>query len=167
MLGVFDDEEELVHATEELVSAKIEIFDIYTPFPVHGLDDLLNIKRSRLPIITFIAGVIGLVVSIGFQVWTSAFSWPINVGGKPMFSIPAFVPVSFEVTVLFGALITVGFFFLRSCLYPSKVAVLFHPRQTDDKFILALECSGAKFDEEKLGEKLRVLGASEVDISYK
>lgn len=139
LVAVFDDEHELIAASHKLKEANVQILDFYTPFPVHGLDELLDIKRSRLPMVTFVGGGIGLTLAMVFQVWTSAFDWPINVGGKPMLSIPAFAPVAFEIMVLIGALSTVAAFFFIAKLYPSKETLPLHERQLDDKFLAVIE----------------------------
>ena len=104
LIGIFDDEEVLVKGATTLVRKGYSIYDIYTPFPVHGLDDLLGIKRSRLPYVTFVMGAVGLIFSLIAQSYISSAVWPINVGGKPFISIPAFIPITFEITVLFVTL---------------------------------------------------------------
>ena len=114
LLGVFEDEHKMIHASEKLFAKGVEIFDFYTPFPVHGLDDLLKIKRTRLPFITFIGGALGLSIALSFQYWVSVVHWQINVGGKAFNSLAAFIPVAFEFTVLFGAFITVFTFLFKS-----------------------------------------------------
>ena len=164
IVGVFDDEEKLVAAATILKESGVKIHDIYTPFPVHGLDELLDISRSRLPQVTFAAGLFGLIVSIGFQVWTSAFVWPINVGGKPMLSIPAFVPVTFEIMILLGALTTVAAFFFKAKLFPSKDVELVNLRQTDDKFVLVLINDSLSVDQKKIGVTLMAYGAFDVIV---
>ena len=148
LLGCFEDEEHLVNASKELREKKIPIFDVYTPFPVHGLDDLLEIKRSRLPIICFFAALVGLGVAFWFQIWTSKVSWPLNVGGKPFNSFTAFIPVAFEITILFGALVTVAAFFFRSRLFPGKDVDLPDIRVTEDTFVLAVELESSAIDPE-------------------
>lgn len=140
VVAIFENEHDLINASKEIKNRNIKIQDFYTPFPVHGLDQLLDIKRTRLPIVTFIAATIGLTLAMVFQVWTSAVDWPINVGGKPMLSIPAFAPIAFEIMVLLGALTTVAAFFYRSNLFPSKVEEgIFDLRQLDDKFVAVYE----------------------------
>jgi hypothetical protein len=164
IVGLFDDEEMLVSAAVILKNEGIKIYDIYTPFPVHGLDEVLDITRSRLAFITFGAGAFGLILSITFQVWTSAFDWPINVGGKPMLSIPAFIPVTFELTVLFGALATVAAFLFRSNLFPSKEAKIFELKQTDDKFLIVLDSKSTKEKFENISLLLKKNGATNVRL---
>ena len=120
--GLYGDDDDLMHGVKAFRDKGIEIAEVYTPFPVHGLDEILEISRSRLPQVTFIAGGCGLLLAILFQVWTSAFDWPIDVGGKPMLSIPAFVPITFELMILFGALTTVAAFLFVSNLFPLRTA---------------------------------------------
>lgn len=156
LIACFDDEEKMTHAAKKLKDKNFKIVDFYTPFPVHGLDDLLDIKRSRLPYVTFIAAGIGLSLALLFQSWTSAVDWPINVGGKPMLSIPAFIPITFELMVLFGALSTVAAFFYVSKKYPSKKPVSLSKRQLDDIFVIQMEIS------EKISEALKILNENGV-----
>lgn len=139
ILATFDDEHDLVEVSHDLVKSQVSIEDFYTPFPVHGLDEFLGITRSRLAIVTFVGASIGLIFAMLFQIWTSAVDWPINVGGKPMLSIPAFVPIAFELMVLIGALSTVAAFFYVAKLYPTKTPKLLHPRQLDDKFLILVK----------------------------
>lgn len=164
ILGLFTDEDKLVHAAQILKEKGIEIYDIFTPFPLHGLDDVLGIKRSKLPWVTFGAGLAGLILAMWFEVWTSATDWPINVGGKPLLSIPAFIPVAFEVTVLFGALATVFAFFYVGKLFPGKKVRLMDYRQTDDQFVLALARGTGEIDIIKMEKFFKEHGATEVKL---
>lgn len=161
LIAVFDDEHDLIEASQKLKEAKVEIVDFYTPFPVHGLDELLGINRTRLPYVTAVAGAFGLILAMGFQIWTSAFDWPINVGGKPMLSIPAFAPVAFEMMVLFGALTTVAAFFYLSKLYPSQKEITLNLRQLDDKFVALVNLPENKEQAEK------ILADHRAQVSYK
>lgn len=147
IIATFDDDEKVLHATERAVDKKISIYDIFTPFPVHGLDEAMGIKRSILPYVTLLAGAAGLMTAIGLQVYTSAIDWPMNIGGKPSNSIPAFIPVSFELTVLFGAHTTVAAFLALNKLFPGKKPVIIDPAQTEDKFIMAIEKDGNSVDD--------------------
>jgi hypothetical protein len=142
LLATFDDENALLHAAEASRRAGLEIADAFTPYAVHGLDDAMGLRRSRLPWVCFAAGLTGAACAIGFQLWTSAVSWPLNVGGKPFASVPAFIPVTFELTVLSAALASAFFFFARSRLYPGRVAAPL-PRVTDDRFVLVVGDSPA------------------------
>lgn len=163
----FKDEQALLDAAKALKEKRLELLDAYTPFPIHGLDEVLGEKRSRLPIVCFIAGSIGCISSMYFQIWTSAQSWPINVGGKPFASIPAFIPVTFEVTVLLAGLTSVAAFFLRSRLYPGKAAQIPHPNVTSDGFWLAIEHQAAKMDLNALEVVLREQGGKSIRTEEK
>lgn len=164
ILGIYKDEHHLIDVAEKLRDMKVPIQDIYTPFPVHGLDEAMGIKRSRLPYVTFIAGGAGLMLSLLFQYWTSVVDWPINVGGKPFNSFPAFIPVSFEITVLLGAFVTVFAFFAKAKLYPGKKAVTLDVRASSDRFVIAIEKKDWSVDTESLTEFFMKNGASEVTV---
>src|ERR1051326_3158185 len=107
----FEREEDLVAGAAEARLTGFEVYDVYTPFPVHGIDRAVLLPPSRLTWIAFLAGALGLVFGLTLQVWTSAYDWPLNVGGKPFNSFPLFIPVTFELTVLFSGLIAIGVLF--------------------------------------------------------
>jgi hypothetical protein len=132
----FDDEVPLLHAVEKLREGKENIIDVLSPFPVHGLDEALSIKRSRIPVGGFIFGALGAILAFGFQAWVFTVSYPLIIGGKPFFSVPTFIPITFEVTVLFAGLSMVAAFLIRSKLKPE---ISFDPvdeRITDDRFVI-------------------------------
>lgn len=162
LIGIFDDEESLVKSTKLMRDKKIPIYDIFSPYAIHGLDEIMGIKRSRLPIVCFIAGCIGLLIALSFQLWIFTKDWPINIGGKPFNSLPAFVPVSFEFTVLIGGLATVAAFLFRSKLFPGAQPKLFDSLTTDNHFVIAIEKKDASLDDLKLEEVLKANGAIEV-----
>ncbi len=139
LIGVFDCDEKVLEATKKAVDKHFEIYDVYTPFPVHGLDSAMGIKRSFLPYVTFAAGAMGFLIAILFQIWTSAIDWPTIIGGKPFISFPAFVPITFEITVLLAAHTTVAAFLASNFLFPGKQAMILHPEQTCNKFIMAFD----------------------------
>jgi len=138
----FDDEALLLRATHAVRRAGVEIADAYTPYAVHGLEEAMGLRRSRLTWVCFAAGLTGAACAMLFQVWSSAASWPLNVGGKPFASVPAFIPVTFELTVLSAALASAFFFFFRSRLYPGRPAAP-PPQVTDDRFVLVVADSEA------------------------
>ena len=113
------------------------VVDVYTPYPVHALDRVLGLPRSRLPLVAFAAGAAGAAGAMGFQVWASAFDWPLDVGGKPLNSALAFVPITFEITILLAALAVTGAFFWRCRLFPGATATRGQTRSMDG-FVLAL-----------------------------
>ncbi|MCC6272635.1 MAG: DUF3341 domain-containing protein [Deltaproteobacteria bacterium] len=163
LVGHFREEDALLGAVRGLRDRGFAIEDVYSPYAIHGIDEAMGLRRSRLPLVTFIAGFIGLALAMAFQYWTSVVDWPINVGGKPDNSTLAWLPVAFEITVLFGALTTVAAFFLRSRLFPGNKAKIFHPRVTSDAFALVLEQRDASLDDVQARRLLRELGAFEVE----
>jgi hypothetical protein len=162
IVGHFDDEEVLLEATKKVVDKNIKIYDIYTPFPVHGLDTAMGIKRSILPYITLVAGIGGLCTALALQIWTSAIDWPINIGGKPFNSLPAFIPVSFELTILFAAHTTVAAFLFMNKLFPGKNPVIFDAAQTCHTFVMAIEKEGNNVED--VENLLKSQGATETKV---
>lgn len=138
VVGFFSGPEALLEATRKVRDANYQYFDAFTPFPVHGLEAAQGLKRSPLPWVTFGAGLTGFVLGFLLQYWTSAVDWPINVGGKPFNSWPAFVPVMFETTVLIGGLATVGAMFFLNGL-PNTRRKAFDSAITRDRFALMIE----------------------------
>lgn len=140
--AVYDDDDKLIDAVKDLKKNKITIEEVFTPFPVHGLDHLLDLKPTRLAIAAFIYGCTGLTFGLLMINYIMIVDWPQNIGGKPSFSIienlPAFVPVIFELTVFFAAHLMVITFYLRSRLWPFKDAENPIPETTDDKFLIQI-----------------------------
>lgn len=112
MAGLYDDPDSLIHAAESVRDAGYEKWDCHTPYPVHGLDDAMGLKPSPLPYICLGAGGVGAAVAMLMQWWMSVVDYPVRIGGKPLFSWPAFVPITFELFVLFAALSTFGAMFV-------------------------------------------------------
>lgn len=144
----FKREEDLLAATREARMEGYEIHDVYTPYAVHGLDEAMGLQRTRLAWIAFAAGVFGLLCGLMLQIWTSAYDWPLNVGGKPFNSFPLFIPVTFELTVLFSGLIAIGVLFLRNRLWMFNRRRVFD-RVTNDRYVLVLRQQDASFDAER------------------
>jgi mono/diheme cytochrome c family protein len=143
ILGVFDDEHHLLEAARAAREAGLTVADVFTPYPVHGLDQALGWTPSRLTAACLAGGVVGVLLAIWFQFWTSAVDWPLNVGGRPWNSWPAFVPVIFEMMVLLAGF-GVAFAFLGvSRLFPGKQAVIPYPGVTHDRFVLMIDSRGA------------------------
>ena len=163
LMGVFAREEDILSATDAARRAGLKILDVYTPYAVHGLDRAMALQPSRLPWVCFWLGLFGAIFKVWFEYWTTAVSWPINVGGKPWNSLPAFVPVTFEVMVLFAGVSTVIAFFLVAKLRPGRPAAVIHPRVTDDRFVLLLEQSDASFDVGRVRQLLEHHQAVEVE----
>jgi len=137
LIGYFDDEGALLRAVRAARAAGVAVEDAFTPYAVHGLDEAMGLRRSRLTWVCFCAGLCGGALALSFELWTSVVSWPLNIGGKPFASVPAFIPVTFELTVLSAALASAAAFFFRSRIFPGKRAAPL-PRVTDDRFALVL-----------------------------
>lgn len=152
LVSVFGTEQDIVGATKRAKEQGYTIVDTYTPYAVHGLDTAMDLKPTRLAYICFALGLTGAVAKLGFQIWTSAWDWPVNVGGKPLVSVPAFVPVTFEVMVLFAGVGTVLTFLLRSRLFPGRRPRVLYEGVTDDRFVLVLAETDASFDVRKVRE---------------
>src|SRR5664280_520188 len=135
----FDDEVPLLEAIRILRDKKETIADVLSPFPVHGLDEALSIKRSRIPVGGFIFGALGAILAFGFQAWVFTVSYPLIIGGKPFFSVPTFVPITFEVTVLFSGLAMVAALFIKSRLKPEITFTPVDVRITDDRFVILVD----------------------------
>ena len=146
LVSVFEREDDVVQATIAARKEGLEIVDVYTPYAIHGLDRAMGLPPSRLPWVCFLLGLLGAVTMTIFQFWASAVSWPINVGGKPWNSLPAFVPAIFEITVLCGGVGTVLFFFWWAGMRPGLQSAMSDTRVTDDRFALVLRQTGAKFN---------------------
>jgi Protein of unknown function (DUF3341) len=161
--GVFDREEDLLNAAESVNREGWKIVEIYTPYPVHGTAKVLGLARSRLPRAAFLFGALGVGLALWFQFWASAWDWPINVGGRPWNSLPAFVPVTFEMMVLFAGLGVVLSWLLVCRLFPGKTAVLPAPRVTDDRFVLQVQEQGPQANVEVCRRLFQECHASDVE----
>ncbi len=146
LLGVFEREEDILAVTRQARADGLTIADVYAPYAVHGLDHAMGLRPSRLPWVAFALGLLGAGFKVWFEFWTSAVDWPIDVGGKPWNSLPAFVPVTFEVMVLFAGIGTVIAFLVGRRLLPGRKAKLPSLGVTDDRFVLVIEEKDASFD---------------------
>lgn len=164
LLGVYDDEDVLLKAVGKIRGAGIKIDEVYSPFPVHGLDDELGYKKSRLPIAAFLFGMLGTTLALTMQIWMLGIDWPMIIGGKNHVALPDFVPVTFELTVLLAAFGMVGTFLVSSDLKPWKDPKLLDIRITDDKHIMAIDLGKNKaVDTSEIGKVLKDSGAVEVN----
>lgn len=161
--GTFDSEAHVLDATRALREAGYTIEDVYSPYAVHGLSEAMGLKPSRLTWVCFLAGLVGAALAIFFQFWTSAVDWPLNVGGKPFNSLPAFVPIAFEITILFAGLGVVAALFIRCGLWPGRRSKQPPSAVTDDKFVIALRLVGARYTVEDARASLTDRGAIQVD----
>jgi mono/diheme cytochrome c family protein len=161
LLGTFAEEHKLIAATTAAHERGYPIVDVYTPYPVHGLDKAMGLKPSRLGVFCFMMGVAGVGLAMLLQHWTMAIDWPINVGGRPFNSWPAYVPVAFEVLVLLAGFGVVFAFFGVSRLFPGKTANIASPDVTNDRFILVVEAKEAAVDGDAVLRLYREHGAVE------
>lgn len=162
VVATFLDPDSLLAAVRTIRDHSFPIYDVDSPYPVHHLDRAMGLRRTRLPWVTFFAGLTGLTLALSFLFYTTILDWPLNVGGKPDNSTLAFVPISFELTVLVGGLSTVAALLFRSRLFPGKKERLPAPNVTDDTFALVLRRRSAHFDPVLVSRLLRNSGASEV-----
>lgn len=158
--GLYNDEEDLLRAVKRARADHLEIMDVYTPFPIHGLDPLLGLAESRLHIAGFIYGALGTLTAFGGMSWIFTRDWPQIFGGKPHWPVPAFIPITFELTVLFASIGMVVTFYVINGLGPGVVNPTIDLRITDDKFCIAFDKS--EVDASAAESFLRSSGASEV-----
>jgi mono/diheme cytochrome c family protein len=163
LLATFRKEHDLRDAVRTVRSRGATILNAYCPYAVHGLDEDLGWRSSRLTWACGIGGAVGALFITWFQFWTSAVNWPVNVGGKPFNSLPAYVPVIFEAMVLCGAFGTVLAFFFVARLRPGKRATLIRPHVTDDRFVLVIEQSDARFDSQQMTALLEDHHAEQIE----
>ena len=138
LLGKFWHPDHVMDALHQLREIGVKAHDVFSPFPIHNIDPLLDIKRTRLLIATFIYGAFGAITAVTMISLIYGVVWPMDIGGKPVLPFPDYVPITFEMTVLFAAHGTILTFFVVSEYYPGKKAVLMDDRQTDDVFVIAI-----------------------------
>lgn len=164
ILGVYEDEDVLLHAIKEVRSSGVKIHEVYSPYPVHGIEDVLGYKRSKLPIAAFLFGILGTSLALTMQFYMMRFDWPMIIGGKDFAAVPDFIPVTFEMTVLLAAFGMVGVFMISSNLKPWAQPRIFDLRITDDKHVMAIDiANNTSMELEKIQEILKSSGASEVN----
>ena len=146
LVATFSNEDALRRAARRVRNRGCRIHDVYTPYPVHGMDELMGLRHSRLPILTLVGGLAGCAAALAMQFYMAVFDWPLNVGGKPPNSTLAFVPIAFELTVLCAGLLTAAAFLTRSRLMPGARAAQFADGTTEDVFALVLRSRDITFD---------------------
>lgn len=151
----FADEGHLLQGVAEARRQGHQVLDVYGPYPVHGLSEALALAPSRLPWVCLALGLVGLAGGLWLQAWTSGVDWPLDVGGKPLYPWPSFIPVAFELVVLLAGLGTVLAFFLRERRVKAPPPSPLMARATNDRFVLRLEGTGASYDGERLGARFR------------
>ncbi|MGB5244066.1 MAG: DUF3341 domain-containing protein [Lutimonas sp.] len=166
--AMYDDDDVLIKAVKETRAAHHHIEEVYTPFPVHGLDRAMGLEDTKIAITAFIYGLIGLSFAVWMLDYMMIQDWPQNIGGKPSFTfyenMPAFVPIMFEMTVFFAAHLMVITFYMRSKIWPFQKASNPDPRTTDDKFVMEVALHG---NEDELTSFLKETGAIEIKVADK
>jgi len=163
VLALYEDPDQLLRAAAMAREHGFEGMDAFTPYAVHGLSEAMGIKKSWVPMVTLVMGLGGAVLGLAFQIWTSAFDWPIIVGGKPMISIPAFIPVTFECGVLLGGTMTLAAL-LFACRLPNLKAPILDRNLTNDRFGLYVPEYGPDWNEARVVKLLQGTGALEVRV---
>jgi hypothetical protein len=166
VLAEYDTPGELVEAAKKVRDAGYTEFDCYSPFPVHGIDEAMGIKRTILPLVIFGGGVTGTIAGLALQWYCNAYQWKWNISGKPTWSIPANIPIAFEVTILFAVLTSFFGMWLMN-----RLPQVWHPlfrsdrflRVTDDAFLIGIEAKDKRFDSEVTKQLLRDAGAIAVE----
>ena len=162
--GLYTDETELLDAVKHANAEHLDIFNVYSPFPVHGLDPLLGLAESRIHISGFIYGLMGTLTAFLGMSWIFTRDWPVIFGGKPYWPVPSFIPITFEVTVLFAAIGMVVTFYTVSGMGPGIQNPILDPRITDDKFCIAFnKTSSSDADVNKYKSFFQETGAAEVN----
>lgn len=166
--ALYDDDDVLMKAVKDVRAAHHHIEEVYTPFPVHGLDKAMGLAPTKMGITAFMFGVTGLGFATWFLNYIMIENWPQNIGGKPSFAyymnMPAFVPILFEMTVFFAAHLMVITFYMRSKIWPFRKAENPDPRTTDDKFLMEVAVDG---NEDEIASLLKNTGAIEINVKEK
>jgi len=166
LLGQFDDVSSVVSAAQKTRAAGYKVWDVHSPFPIHGIDAVIGIRPTILPWLVLCGGLTGLCTGLGLQWFCNAYDYPLLVSGKPFFSLPANIPIIFECTVLFSALTSVfGMFGLN------RLPLLYNPlfksarfrRVTDDRFFIWIDETDSQFDEHRTEDFLKSIGATAVE----
>ena len=165
---MYDDDDKLMDAARELVGKGVNVNDVYSPFPIHGIDPIIGVKRTRLAIASFMYAMTGTSLALLGMWYFMISDWPMNIGGKPSFSlfenIPAFIPVTFEFSVLCGAHGMAITYFLRNGTLPGMPASNPDPRTTDDKFVMEITTSTNTLEAKKLEAAIKKTALLELSI---
>src|SRR5437773_8926098 len=162
----FYDEAVLFPAVKKVRRAGYKLHEIFTPFPIHGLDKAMGLRDTGLDRAGFVYGITGTATAVGFITWALTIDWQLNVGGKPFFALPAWIPITFELTVLFASIGMVLTFCYLCQMAPFVKKDHFNLRSTDDLFVMALECT-SKTNEADTIAFLQSLGAMDVKVERK
>ena len=162
LIGIYEDEDELVSAVKKIRNDGVSIYVVFTPFPVHGLGHALGYKRSKLSVVAFMFGILGTSLALTMQFGMMGVDWPMIIGGKDYAPLPTFIPVTFELTVLLAALGMVGTFMVISDLRPYGKPKMFDIRSTDDKHVVVVELEKNAMNEDEIRQSFENANASEI-----
>lgn len=163
VLALYADPDALLNAATRAKEHGFQGMDAFTPYAVHGLSEALGIRKSWVPWVTLVMGLSGAALGLTFEIWTSAFDWPILVGGKPMISLPAFIPITFECGVLLGGTMTLAALFL-ACGLPNFKGPILDRDLTNDRFGLWIPEVGPDWNEARILMILKPTGAVDIRI---
>lgn len=165
--AMYDDDMVLLEGAKKLVAKGIYIRDVFSPFPIHGIDPVIGIKQTRLAICAFIYGLVGLTLALAGMYYFMIVDWPMNIGGKPndffYQNIPAFVPISFEFTVLLAAHGMALTYFIRNWTLPGVQARNPYPETTDDRFVMEIHPTDNGMTAEELAKHLSETGTINIE----
>ncbi len=161
MVGVFDNEFDLLQAFGKVKSKGLKIEEVYTPYPIHEILEGMGTK-TRITHAAFFFGLFGALAVLGGMYFAAVESWPLNFGGKPFNTFPSFIVVTIVATILIVTLLTLFTFSARAKVFPGKKAEIVDPRATDDKFVMVVDASSPGCDAEELTALLKANGASDV-----
>ena len=158
--AMYDDDDVIKTAAKKLVADGVHIRDVFSPFPIHGIDPIIGVKETRMGIVAFFFGLLGLGLALFGMRYFMIVDWPMNIGGKPNFSLmenlPSFIPVTFEFTVLFAAHGMAITYLLRNKTLPGMPADNPYPRTTDDRFVMEIFLSdNSQFSVDELHCKIK------------
>jgi hypothetical protein len=163
VVGCFEEESVLFDAVKKVRKSGYKMHDVYTPFPIHGLDKAMGLRDTSIHTAGFLYAIFGTTTILSFMTWAFTTDWPLNIGGKPHFALPAWIPITFEFTVLCACVGMVITFCYLCQLAPFVRKHHFHLRSTDDKFVMVIEVT-PKNTEGDVTAFLSSIGAQEVNV---
>lgn len=166
--AMYDDDDRLVSGAKKLVAKGVHVNEVFSPMPIHGIDDVIGVKHTRLGIAAFLYGLTGLLLSLLGMKYFMIDDWPMNIGGKPngtmMENLPAFIPIAFEFTVLCAAHGMSLTYMIRNKTFPGMPAENPDPRTTDDRFVMELRMSeNSQYTVAEINEMLKQTDVIEID----
>jgi hypothetical protein len=168
--ALFDSPDAIINAASETSKAAYTKYDVNTPYPVHGMDGAMRLKQSRLGFFALAFGLLGAVLAIGLMTWVTLIEYPLVIGGKPLWSWPAFVPVSFEITVLLASVLSIVAMIVIYFKFPNNSHPLHDTKYmkavSSDKFGINIQADDPKFDEKVITEFFKSLGSKEITPVY-